>query len=39
MSAGNTQSRIIGAVRGGPTLNYVGQLSMYFPHMLRINMT
>ena len=24
---------------GGPTLNYEGQLSLYFPHMLRVNMT
>ena len=24
---------------GGPTLNYVRQLSLYFPHMLRANMT
>ena len=24
---------------GGPTLNYGGQLSLYFPHMLRVNMT
>ena len=34
-----TQSRSIGAVRGGPTLNYVGQLSLYVPYMLRVNMT
>ena len=33
-----TQSRIIGAVRGS-TLNYGGQLSLYFPHMLRVSMT
>ena len=33
-----TQSRIIGAY-WWPTLNYRGQLSLYFPHMLRINMT
>ena len=32
------QSRIIGAVRG-PTLIYGGQLSLYFPHMFRANMT
>ena len=24
---------------GGPTLNYGRQLSQYFPHMLRLNMT
>ena len=24
---------------GGPTLNYGGQLSLYFTHMLRVNMT
>ena len=24
---------------GGPTLNYGGQLSLYIPHMLRLNMT
>ena len=24
---------------GGPTLNYGGQLSLYFPHMLLLNMT
>ena len=24
---------------GGPTLNYGRQLSLYFPHMLRVNMT
>ena len=24
---------------GGPTLNYGGQLSLYFPHMLHVNMT
>ena len=24
---------------GGPTLNYGGQLSLYVPHMLRVNMT
>ena len=24
---------------GGPTLNYEGQLSLYVPHMLRVNMT
>ena len=24
---------------GGPTLNYGGQLSLYFPHMLRVSMT
>ena len=24
---------------GGPTLNYGKQLSLYFPHMLRVNMT
>ena len=35
-----TQSRIIGAVRGGgATLNYGGQLSPYVPYMLRVNMT
>ena len=33
-----TQSRIIGAVPG-PTLNYGGQLSLYVPYMLRVNMT
>ena len=30
----STQSRIIGAA-----LNYGGQLSLYVPHMLRVNMT
>ena len=34
-----TQSRIIGAVRGGPTLNYREHLSLYVPRMLRVNMT
>ena len=34
-----TQSRIIGAVRGGPTLNYGEQLFLYVPYMLRVNMT
>ena len=24
---------------GGLTLNYGGQLSLYFPHMLRVNLT
>ena len=24
---------------GGPTLNYGRQLTLYFPHMLRVNMT
>ena len=24
---------------GGPALNYGGQLSLYVPHMLRVNMT
>ena len=24
---------------GGPTLNYEGQLSLYVPYMLRVNMT
>ena len=24
---------------GGPTLNYEGQLSLYVPHTLRVNMT
>ena len=24
---------------GGPTLNYGGQLSLYFPYMLRVSMT
>ena len=32
------QSRIIGAVRT-ITLNYGGQLSLYVPYMLRVNMT
>ena len=34
----STQSRIIGAVRGA-TLNYGGQLFLYVPYMLRVNMT
>ena len=33
-----TQSRI-SVLYGGPTLNYGRQLSLYFPHMLRVNMT
>ena len=35
----DTQSKIIGAVRGGPTLNYGEQLSLYVPYMLRVSMT
>ena len=38
MRISTTQSRIIGAIRE-PTLNYMGQLSLYVPHMLRVNMT
>ena len=34
-----TQPRIIGAVQGGPTLNYGEQLSLYVPYMLRVSMT
>ena len=33
-----TQSRIIGAVREA-TLNYGGQLALYFHHKLRVSMT
>ena len=29
----------LSVVYGGTTLNYGGQLSLYFPHMLRVNMT
>ena len=32
------QSKIIGTVRGS-TLNYGGQLSLYLPYVLRLNMT
>ena len=29
----------LSALSGGPTLNYGRQLSLYFPHKLRVNMT
>ena len=37
----NTQSRIIGAVRGAHSQLWVlgGQLSLYVPYMLRVSMT
>ena len=35
----STQSRIIGAVRGGPLSIMGGQLSLYVPYMLPVSMT
>ena len=32
-------SQELSVLYGGPTLSYEGQLSLYVPHMLRVNMT
>ena len=35
----NLPNQELSVLFGGPTLNYGIQLSLYFPHILRVNMT
>ena len=39
MLDGTLPNQELSVLYGGPTLNYGGQLFLYVPHMLRVNMT